>query len=973
MTTTITLLDNGSDRYTQERDSKYFGRKWDNIAEAVKVLFPEVELEANSACYMIVVHENAQIDSILVGNNVPFDVTNVLSRHDRIKVGFSFQRPDGYVKNSEWQYYYFHDALKPEDYVPVDPEQEEQFNLLLGYAFTNVDWKAGTRNVLEFKNMAGGVVKEIELSPFVQEQADLAEQDPDAETYVKHKSTIYLANEGSDGTSPYAEIKDLPTKTSDLENDGDGESAFATLDDLPTKTSDLQNDGDGESPFATEDYVNENGGKIDEIYLNDVEQTITDKKVHLTVDKNTVGLSNVDNTSDANKPVSTAQQNAINAVANSIGNGQITITQGGTTKGTFTVNQSGNTTIALDAGGGGGTGDYPDLTNKPQINGVTLVGNLSSSDLSLATSTQGALADTALQPSDVDSALSDSSENPVQNKVLAVLIPSDASDENQLTTYNFVNSSINNMAAFYITRNAQGDPFQTKAQLDATTTFYSGGEVRVPTKNDYCIVIADISQADVVSEYGSFTTTAQYIGYHIIYDNTDTLVTVDNKDSIGITAGTTPCYYSIPTTRYTYQGSQWEFQYIVNKTSLTAAQIAAINSGITASLVAQISTNQGNISTLNTTKANDADVVHLAGPETITGKKTFDGNIGVASQIDIGTGSIKYLYNNINFNLNGNDVYLFASSTFQPNGSTNSKKIDLGGENRYWKDLYLSGNLTDGTNSLTIEQINNKLDKVTTAAGDRRLYAINANGTQTTVILDYSNTASAGRVPCRSSTGALMINDSTYNNPGQFDDGLQAINKNKLIERTTALSGNGAPTTSTVGFVGQLYRDTTNDKLYICDGITEDTSTTPSTFTYTWTQLIKFTDKASSSAYGIVKIAQGRGLDFLSDGGLYVDVAGTTQIDNRTIGRPIAAAQLNYAVKAALSDANHLTMTAAEQAVAQSVLGISGGGSVDIDDSSITENANNEIQAVGVISTNGLVSADEIDLGLTVQIYEAGD
>ena len=41
-------------------------------------------------------------------------------------------------------------------------------------------------------------------------------------------------------------------------------------------------------------------------------------------------------------------------IQNSIGNGTITLTQGGETKGTFTTNQSGNTTIALDAGGGMG-------------------------------------------------------------------------------------------------------------------------------------------------------------------------------------------------------------------------------------------------------------------------------------------------------------------------------------------------------------------------------------------------------------------------------------------------------------------------------------------------------------------------------------------------------------------------------------------------------------------------------------------
>lgn len=52
------------------------------------------------------------------------------------------------------------------------------------------------------------------------------------------------------------------------------------------------------------------------------------------------------------------------------------------------------------SGGGGGTSDYEDLTNKPQINSVTLNGNKTASDLGLATATQGAKADTAVQPTD---------------------------------------------------------------------------------------------------------------------------------------------------------------------------------------------------------------------------------------------------------------------------------------------------------------------------------------------------------------------------------------------------------------------------------------------------------------------------------------------------------------------------------------------------------------------------------------------
>jgi hypothetical protein len=68
--------------------------------------------------------------------------------------------------------------------------------------------------------------------------------------------------------------------------------------------------------------------------------------------------------------------------------------------------------------------------------------------------------------------------------------------------------------------------------LAAATTFYSGWVVRVPTRNDYTIVLSD-----------------------------------ENHDNA--------------TTRYSYQGSGWEYQYTVNETALTQAQLDALNSGIT--------------------------------------------------------------------------------------------------------------------------------------------------------------------------------------------------------------------------------------------------------------------------------------------------------------------------------------------------------------------------------------------------------
>ena len=73
--------------------------------------------------------------------------------------------------------------------------------------------------------------------------------------------------------------------------------------------------------------------------------------------------------------------------------------------------------------------------------------------------------------------------------------------------------------------------------------------------------------------------------------------------------------------------------------------------------------------------------------------------------IYIGTGNINYSSNNISFNLNGTNRYLFTSSSFQPQGSINSNVIDLGASNRLWKNLYLGGNLSDGTNTVSFADL----------------------------------------------------------------------------------------------------------------------------------------------------------------------------------------------------------------------------------------------------------------------------
>lgn len=114
-------------------------------------------------------------------------------------------------------------------------------------------------------------------------------------------------------------------------------------------------------------------------------------------------------------------------------------------------------------------------------------------------------------------------------------IPSAATSSNQLADKAFVNSSINAVAAYYITSDAQGDAFATKADLD-TGPWYFNGASRTPTTNDYALVEEDENHSNA-------------------------------------------------TTRYTYTGSQWAYQYTLNTTPFTQAQLDALNSGIDANLV----------------------------------------------------------------------------------------------------------------------------------------------------------------------------------------------------------------------------------------------------------------------------------------------------------------------------------------------------------------------------------------------------
>lgn len=180
---TIRLIDDSCERYTQKRDCSCLGRRWDNIAEKVKVIKPKGE--ENNVCAMIMLHDNKIIDHIIVGEE-PIDITSNASQYSNIQIGFSFSNETGYIKNSEVVDYYFAEAIKPTDFVPMPPTQEENINNLIGKSFVRSELIG---NILNFYNIVGDVISSVDLSGFAGGGGSgggiVDETDPTVPSYVK--------------------------------------------------------------------------------------------------------------------------------------------------------------------------------------------------------------------------------------------------------------------------------------------------------------------------------------------------------------------------------------------------------------------------------------------------------------------------------------------------------------------------------------------------------------------------------------------------------------------------------------------------------------------------------------------------------------------------------------------------------------------------------------------------------------------
>ena len=167
---------------------------------------------------------------------------------------------------------------------------------------------------------------------------------------------------------------------------------------------------------------------------------------------------------------------------------------------------------------------------------------------------------------------------------IEALIPATASDENQLADKEYVNSSISTATATY--RGSFNEVNDLSLTTDATHEQIAtalAGAISTADNNDYCFVQIPTSDAAPTQ-----------------------IASIE---------------------RYKFNGTAWAYEYTLNNSGFTAAQWAALNSGITSGLVAKLSA----------LPTNDALTLALAGKQDVL---TFDNEPTSGSNNPVKSGGV---------------------------------------------------------------------------------------------------------------------------------------------------------------------------------------------------------------------------------------------------------------------------------------------------------------------------------------------
>lgn len=241
----------------------------------------------------------------------------------------------------------------------------------------------------------------------------------------------------------------------------------------------------------------------------------------------------------------------------------------------------------------------------------------------------------------VDNVLSNSSHNPIENQVIAQLIPNEASSSNKLADKAFVNSSIaTNTATFRGTYYLIHFDDETLPDLgfDNVNPTYQQVGAAIKTK------LASLS-TPIVPENNDYV----FVQIPVSADTPSVIARIDR-------------YKCISTVENNPTDDVWEYEYSLNNSSFTASQWAAINSAIT---------------TAKVTSYND-HLANTSNPHSVTASQVGLGNVDNKSEATIKSDFTGSIANGDTGFVTGGDIY-----TALQNFSTNGKVVEVTSSNTY--------------------------------------------------------------------------------------------------------------------------------------------------------------------------------------------------------------------------------------------------------------------------------------------------
>lgn len=267
------------------------------------------------------------------------------------------------------------------------------------------------------------------------------------------------------------------------------------------------------------------------------------------------------------------------------------------------------------------SGSYADLSNKPAINNGTLT-------IGVSLATPEAISTGNTFTANQSSATS-----------ITIKVPSKTShltnDSGYQTSTNVSSTVSSAISTHNSSTSAHSDIRDLITGTNGVNSKISGIEAKIPNAATSSNQLAD---KQFVNDSIS-TSTATFQGTVTASADTESaaqsalrsITGMDNNDYAFVS-----CVDSAGNTkykRYKYNGSAWEFEYTLNNSSFTSTQWGSINSGITSTLVSQITTNKNNISS-NTTAIAGKQATLVSG----TNIKTINSsNILGNGNLDVGT------------------------------------------------------------------------------------------------------------------------------------------------------------------------------------------------------------------------------------------------------------------------------------------------------------------------------------------------